>query len=121
MPVEFHWLDADHTLNLWTFDESFTWDEYDSLREQAQSDRPFYVIVDCSQLQNLPENTLSHLPRLIVKAPDTLQFTVLAGVPPGFTETVARIFAAVYRGVRFAPTVEDAKALIEEHRRNQSA
>lgn len=120
MPVEFHWLDDDHTLSLWTLGKSFTWEEWETASQlslqQGAHDAPRYSIVDASRIDDLPDNILSALPRIAATTPDNLRFSVIVGLRPGLVQSVAHIFASVFGRMRFALTVEAAHALIAADR-----
>lgn len=117
MPIDFRWLDDDHTLNLWTLGETFTWEEFEAVSYRAASDRPFYEIADCSRLENLPAAFLSRIPRAIAATAGNLRLAVVVGLRPGFVKSVAEIVAGLFPRVRFAATVDEALALIEADRR----
>lgn len=121
MPIEFQWLDDDHTVNLWTFGETFTWDEYESVRLAARVDHPNYVIVDGSRVETLPDDTLSRLPRIVGQAQDNLRFAVLVGLQPGFTQFVGQTVGSFFQRVRFADTLDEALALVEADRFSRSS
>ncbi len=123
MGIEVEWLDDEKTIMIWRFLERYEWDDLAAALDVAEQmvdevDHIISLITDYTlNRKGPPPHLLSQFPKLVERAfrRDLPQVVVAVGAR-GLTSTFNRIFSKLYIRLEVADTMDEALAIIREHR-----
>lgn len=128
MPITTRWYDEGETIRHWIFEGQWNWTEFYEAVEESQkavSAKPYRVdtILDLNSLRvNLPNIVSNFRAASARRAPNVRLFVIVGG---SFVRTLLNVVKTLLgesgQNARFAPTLEDALAIIAQVREKEAA
>jgi hypothetical protein len=118
------WHDADHTVLIWTIENTWSWDEFNrqmlAAHQEAQAlNHRYDVICDLTHCKLLPSGIVARAHLAVKYAPTNLGMMVVVGIPPIFDASlraIRRVHPRLAGDLHTAACLPDALVLIERLR-----